>query len=49
MRFARVAVGCEHGGSAAVALDHQGVEVGRLGGVHGLESEVIDYDQLGPD
>ncbi len=32
-----------------VAFDDQGVEVGCLGGVHGLKSEVIDYDQLGPD
>ena len=32
-----------------VTLDDQGVEVGRLGGVHGLEGKIIDYDEVGAD
>src|SRR5580698_6755128 len=39
------AVGGDHGGGALVALDAELVEVGGLGGVQGLEREVVQDEQ----
>src|SRR5262249_53501984 len=40
------AVGGDHGGGLAVAFHGQLVEVGGLGGVQGLEGEVVEDEQL---
>jgi hypothetical protein len=47
--FDRLSVGGDHGGRSPVALHHELVDVLRLGGVHGLEAEVVDQEEVDAD
>src|SRR5947209_7335291 len=44
--FDRLPVGGDDGGRGAVAFDDEFVDVGGVGGIEGLESEVVEYEQV---